>query len=247
MEDSPTGLELFLFDAQLLHGVAVEDVDAATAVYQNSGETSSSPLCCKAGIQHQVIGTRRRHHLWVISSAPIDRLLRPVHELWGSRGDSIHLSALLTPAVLVVSHAGEDDVSSVLFGKLILDCADRPDRRLLGRRRRWASRWRGQSFASSDAGEPVALPGGMIGWLHAAVELAGNVKGLLKQEGGQPGRLAALLALGAGLHFRQLVFDRRHLPAGGSRLLGLALVVARLLAPTEITSRRLRDRREHLS
>src|SRR3989337_3798875 len=163
MEDSLAGLELFLFGAQLLHGVTVEDVDAATAVYQNSGETSSSPLRCKGGIQHQSIGTRRRDHLRVVSSAPTDRLLRPVHELWGFRGDSIHLSVLLTPAVPVVSHAGEDDISSVLFGKLILDRADWPDRRLLGRWRRRASRQRRQSFALGDVGEPVALPGGVVG------------------------------------------------------------------------------------
>ena len=31
MEDSPTGLELPFFDAQLLHGIAVNDVDVATA------------------------------------------------------------------------------------------------------------------------------------------------------------------------------------------------------------------------
>jgi hypothetical protein len=148
-----------------------------------------------------------------------------VHELWGFRGDSIHLSVLLTPAVPVISHAGEDDVSFVLFGKLILDRADWPNRWLLGRWRRRASRRGRQSFALGDAGEPVALPSGVVGWLRAAVELAGSVKGLLKREGGQPGRLAALLALGAGLLFRLLVFDYRHLPAGGSRLLGLALVV----------------------
>jgi hypothetical protein len=180
MEDSPAGLELFLFDAQLLHGVAVEDIDAAAAIYQNSGETSSSPLRRKGGIQHQGIGNRSRHHLRVVSSAPTDRLLRPVHEFWSFRSDSVHFSALLTLAAPVVSHAGEDDVSSVLFRKLVLDRTDWPNRRLLGRRRRWASRRRGQSLASSDAGEPVALPGGVIGWLRTVVELAGGVKGLLK-------------------------------------------------------------------
>jgi hypothetical protein len=44
MEDSPAGLELLLLDAQLLQGVTVEDVDAATTVYQNSGEATGSPL-----------------------------------------------------------------------------------------------------------------------------------------------------------------------------------------------------------
>ena len=44
VEDSPTRLELFLFDLNFLHGVAVEDVDAATAVYQDPGKTAGPPL-----------------------------------------------------------------------------------------------------------------------------------------------------------------------------------------------------------
>ena len=83
MENGPAGLEVSLLDSQLLHGIFVQDVDAAAAIYQNSGEASSSPLRGKGGIQHQSIGAGIGHHLRVVSSAPADGLLRPMHELGG--------------------------------------------------------------------------------------------------------------------------------------------------------------------
>ena len=57
----------------------------------------------------------------------------------------------------------------------------------------------------------------------------------------------ALLALGWRLPFWLLVFDCRHLPACGSRLHGLALVVAWLLAPTGVPSRGPRSLRGHFA
>ena len=186
MENSLAGLKMSLVDSQLLHGIFVQNDDAAAAIYQNSGEVSSPPLRGKGGIQHQGIGTRRRHHFRVVSTAPADRLLRSVHELWGSRGNYIHFSVLLTSAMLVVGHVGEDDISSVFFREFILDAGDWTGRLLLRRRqRRLASRRREQqSFALGDSGEPMALPGDVAGRLCAAMELAGSIKGLLIGEGG---------------------------------------------------------------
>ena len=46
MEYSPTWGELLLLDSQLLHCVTIQDIDAAAAVYQDSGETGCSPLHC---------------------------------------------------------------------------------------------------------------------------------------------------------------------------------------------------------
>ena len=67
----------------MFHGIVlVQDIDAAAPVYQNSREASSSSICGKGGIQDQGIGARTRHHLWVVSPAPADGLLGPVHELW---------------------------------------------------------------------------------------------------------------------------------------------------------------------
>ena len=83
MENSPAGLKMSLFDSQLLHGIFVQDVDAAATIYQNSGEASGSPLRGKGGIQHQSIGTGIGHHLRVVGSALADGLLRPMHELGG--------------------------------------------------------------------------------------------------------------------------------------------------------------------
>ena len=82
MEYSPTGVKLLLLDSQLLHRVSVQDVDAAAAIYQDSGEAGSPPLCGESGIQNQGIRTGIGHHLWVVSSALADALLRPMHELW---------------------------------------------------------------------------------------------------------------------------------------------------------------------
>ena len=133
--------------------------------------------------------------------------------------------------MLIVGHAGEHDISPVLFGILVLYGSDWSNCRLLGRRRRQ------KAVTLGDPGEPVALPSGVVGRLRAAVEFAGRVKSLLIRESRQPIGLAALLALGWRLPFRLLVFDCRHLPACGSWLHGLALVVAWLLAPTGVASR----------
>ena len=83
MEYSPAGLKMSLLDSQLLHGIFVQDVDAAAAIYQNSGETSSSPVRGKGGIQNQGIGAGLGHYFRVVGSAPADGLLGPMHELGG--------------------------------------------------------------------------------------------------------------------------------------------------------------------
>ena len=69
------------------------------------------------------------------------------------------------------------------------------------------------------------------------MELARSIQGLLVGEGRQPVRLAAFLSLGRRLLFWLLGFDYRDLPAAGSRLRGLALVVALLLSPAGICCR----------
>ena len=82
MEYSTTGVALLLLDSQLLRCVAVHDIDAAATIYQDSGETSCRPLCCKGSIQDQGIGTGGGHCLRVVGPAPTDGLLRLVHEFW---------------------------------------------------------------------------------------------------------------------------------------------------------------------
>ena len=106
---------------------------------------------------------------------------------------------LLSSTVLVIGHTGENDIGSMLFRELILNCADWLDRRLLRRRSQLARRQRRQSFTLGDLGELVALPGGVVGRLRAAVKVAGSIKCLLEGEGGQPSGLATFLTLGAGL------------------------------------------------
>ena len=70
---------------------------------------------------------------------------------------------------------------------------------------------------------------------------------MLIRESGQPIGLAALLSLGCRLPLRLLILDRRHLPAGGSRLGGLPLVITWLLSPTGVTSLSPRGLRCHLA
>ena len=72
MEDSPTGQEMLGFDLQLFHDITIHDVDAAAAIYQDSGEASSSPLRGKGGLQDQSVRAQRRHYFWVISPALTD-------------------------------------------------------------------------------------------------------------------------------------------------------------------------------
>ena len=69
------------------------------------------------------------------------------------------------------------------------------------------------------------------------MELAWAIQGLLVGESRQPVGLAALLPLRRGWSLRLLVFDYRHLPAVGSRLWGLALVVVLLLPPPGVPCR----------
>ena len=83
MENSPARLKMSLLDSQLLHGIYVQDVDAAAAIYQNSGEASSSPISGKGGIQNQGVGAGIGHHFRVVGAAPADGLLGPMHEFRG--------------------------------------------------------------------------------------------------------------------------------------------------------------------
>ena len=153
---------------------------------------------------------------------------------------------LLPFDVLVAGFTCEDDVGGMFFRELILDGTDRSSCRLLSGRSCRVGWWRRrEGLALGDSSEQVALPSSVVGWLCTTVELAWGVEGLLEGEGMQPCSLAAPVTLGGGSSSRLLIFDCCYVPAVGSRLLGLALVVVRL-APVGVTSRRLGSRREHL-
>ena len=55
VEDGPGWLQVLGLKAELGHRVTVEDVDVAAAVYQDSGEASSSLVRGKGGVQNQGI------------------------------------------------------------------------------------------------------------------------------------------------------------------------------------------------
>src|SRR3954464_517726 len=88
----------------------------------------------------------------------------------------------------------------MLFRVLVLYCADWPGSRLLGRRRRrLPSRWgRRQAVSFGNPGKPVALSGGVVRRLRAAVELAGAIQSLLVGESRQPIGLPPFCRLGGG-------------------------------------------------
>src|SRR4051812_40171827 len=97
-----------------------------------------------------------------------------MHVLGGvgdNRIDFLVLSALAAP---VFGLAGEDDIGGVFVRELVVHGSNYwPSDRLLRSRRRRTSRWRRhEPFTFGDSGEPVALPGCVIGRLRAAVELA---------------------------------------------------------------------------
>ena len=125
MDDGAARHELLRFDVQLFHGIAVQYVDTASAVYQDAGKSGSSPLRRKGDVQDHSIGARRRHHLWVVGLAPADGLFRPVHEFGGARSDCVYFLVVPASAALVVDLTCEDDVGGVLIWELILNGSDR--------------------------------------------------------------------------------------------------------------------------
>ena len=165
-----------------------------------------------------------------------------MHVLGGVGSDHADFLVLSAFAALVFGLACKDDIGGMLVGELIVHGSDcRPSGwRLRSRRRR-------EPFAFGDSGEPVALPGCVVGQLRAAVELAWGVESLLVGEGRLPSRLAAPLLLGCWPPFGLLVFDCGHLPTGGGRHRALALVVVRVWASTGIPGRRLGRRVEYFS
>ena len=109
MEDCPGWLQVLGLEAELGHRVAVEDVDAAAAVDEDSGELACAPRD-DGGVEDEGVTTRTRHDCRVILPGPGDRAIRPMHELRLGRDDGVHLLPKEALAALVVAEAGEDDV-----------------------------------------------------------------------------------------------------------------------------------------
>ena len=72
MEHGSAWHDLLRLDVQLLHCITVQYIDTASAIYQDAGESGSSPLRREGDIQDHCIGARRGHHLWVVGLAPAD-------------------------------------------------------------------------------------------------------------------------------------------------------------------------------
>ena len=93
----------------------VEDVDAAAAVDEDSGE-----LACVSrddgGVENKGVTTWTRHDRRVIIPGLGDRAIRPMHELRLARDDGVHLLPKEALAALVVAEAGEDDVAAFWSG-----------------------------------------------------------------------------------------------------------------------------------
>ena len=171
-----------------------------------------------------------------------------MHKLGVVGGDRVDFLVLTVLTAPVFNLACEDDVGGVLIWKLILNGSDCWSSSRLLRGWRWrASRWRRhQSFAFGDPREPMTLPGCVVGRLRDAMEFAWGVESLLVGESRLPSRPATLL-LGSGPLFGLLIFNSGHLPTGGRRHRGLALVVALLLPLTDISRRSSWSLRGHFA
>ena len=103
-----------------------------------------------------------------------------MHVLGGVGRDHVDFLVLSASAAPAFGLACKDDIGGMLVGELIMhgsDCGPN-GRWLWGRRRRTGRRRRREPFAFGDSGEPMAHPGGVVGRLRAAVELARRVESL---------------------------------------------------------------------
>ena len=57
MEHGSAWHKLLRLDVQLLHGIAVQYIDTASAIYQDAGESGSSPLRREGNIQDQCMNS----------------------------------------------------------------------------------------------------------------------------------------------------------------------------------------------
>ena len=105
-----------------------------------------------------------------------------MHVLGGVGSDHADFLVLSAFAAPVFGLACKDDVGCMLVGELIMHDSDCGPNGRLRRRAGWQRRR--EPFAFGDSGEPVALPGGVVGQFCTAVELAGRIKGLLIGESG---------------------------------------------------------------
>ena len=94
-----------------------------------------------------------------------------MHVSGGVGSDHVDFLVLSEFAAPVFGLAGEDDVGCLLVRELVMHGSHYgPSGRR--RRRRAGRRRRREPFAFRDSGEPMALPGCVVGWLRAAMEFA---------------------------------------------------------------------------
>ena len=106
MEDGPGRLQVLGLEAELGHRVAVEDVDAAAAVDEDSGELACAPRD-DGGVEDEGVATRVRHDGRVVLPGPGDRAVRPVHVLRLGRDDGVHLLPEEALTAHVIAEAGK--------------------------------------------------------------------------------------------------------------------------------------------
>src|SRR5664279_2287653 len=115
MKSSPAWLQHVLCDAQLEHGIPVQDVDAAPIINEDPGEFDIDVGPNQYWIYNQTIASWVRHDLWMVFYAPADLLLGPVHELGNCRHDCIYFHCTPMLALLVSWLGYKDHIALMMF------------------------------------------------------------------------------------------------------------------------------------
>ena len=150
VENRPGRLQLGLGDPQLLHRVAVEYVDAAAAVDEDSREAAGELVGDEGWIQHQRVATWSWHDGRMVLAPPRNGPFGLVHVLRNGGHDGVYFHHTLSLAALVVALAGEYDVGRVLVREITVaptGCMSRLLVAIASAAASWGWRWRRQRFA----------------------------------------------------------------------------------------------------
>src|SRR4051812_2202034 len=115
MERRPTSFQIPLRQAQLDHGISVQNIDCASSINEHSGELARELQACHQGIYHKWIIARIRQDAWVVLPAPGDVAIGPVHILRNCWHGRIDLLSSGTPTALVLSLTCEDHIRGIVL------------------------------------------------------------------------------------------------------------------------------------
>src|SRR3954465_10878747 len=102
MECRPTPFQIPLRQAQLDHGIPIQDVDCTSSVNEHSGELARKLRACYQSVHNKRITAWVRQNAWVIPPGPGDIAIGPLHILRNCWHGRIDLLSPGTPTALVL-------------------------------------------------------------------------------------------------------------------------------------------------